>query len=258
MLKSPAFTDGSRGGSGARHLDLVRATLITLAAALSPAPRAHAQETKPSAVIDGTVSDTALRALANAIATIEGTGISVTTGESGRFRIVDLRPGEYIVGVRRLGYQPAWVVVAVAGADTVRLSFALEMLASQLDPVVVTSSPYPLLMEGFEERRRLGIGHFLNAAEIDAKHATFAADLIRSIPSVQVRTYNGTQQAVSLRQSTAAACPFEIFVNAFPLRSRLTSMTYHDRATSLEWRCTQAPQPCRFSSNAFREAPCAA
>ena len=81
--------------------------------------------TRSAGTIDGVVSDTNLVPLRGAFVSILGTKIRVGTGPNGRFRIVDVPAGQYLVIVRRGGYHPTSAVIEVPTTDTLRLSYTL-------------------------------------------------------------------------------------------------------------------------------------
>jgi hypothetical protein len=92
-------------------------------------------QTRPvPGTIDGVVTDTSLLPLPDARASILGTSLQVVTGESGRFRILAVPPGHYILIVRRLGFTPTSASLQVAGGDTLRMSFALLRSMTALAP----------------------------------------------------------------------------------------------------------------------------
>lgn len=150
------------------------------------------------AVIDGAVTDTALAVIAGAQVSVLGSQLQVTTGANGRFRIVALPLGTHLLVVRRLGFEAIAYPVRLETPDTLRLSIALNPVAETLDTVVV-SSPTNVDMSGFEERRKLGFGHFLTESEIATQHVVWVADLLRGIPSIHVSEHGFDQVAYSLR-----------------------------------------------------------
>lgn len=81
--------------------------------------RAGGQTRTPTGVVDGLVTDTSLVPLAGATASILGSSLQVVTGESGRFRIIGVPVGRYIVVIHRVGYVPEAVSLSVAGANAV-------------------------------------------------------------------------------------------------------------------------------------------
>jgi hypothetical protein len=113
----------------------LRTILLRSAAALLLAGRMSAQSS--TGVIEGVVTDEELHPLPDAIVTV-GSSIRVTTSESGRFQILGVPPGQYIVLVRRLGFTPATTIVQLVARDTLRPSFMLERSVSSLDTVKVT------------------------------------------------------------------------------------------------------------------------
>ena len=139
---------------------------------------AEAQGRPALGAIDGAVTDTSLAPLGNATASILGSDIHVATGANGRFRIVALPPGDYVLVIRRVGYALSSTVAHVAERDTLRASFILERLPTELDAVVVGASHPPTRMAEFEERRRRGEGEFMTQAEIEKLNEPRTSDLL--------------------------------------------------------------------------------
>jgi len=160
------------------------AALLIVAAASAPA---SAQSGPARGVVDGVVTDTSLVPLADAVASIVGSGIQVVTGANGHFRILGLSSGQHYILIRRLGYQPLTTELRTEEGDTVRASFALERLATALDTVLVaTKRPSPRMAE-FESRRALGIGQFMTAAEIDKLNVVATDDLLHRLTPNRTR-----------------------------------------------------------------------
>ena len=193
-----------------------RSTATSGIAVLLAAASLGAQQTRRGAVIDGVVSDTSLAPLDGVTASLAATEVRVTTGASGRFQITGVRAGNHILALRRFGYAPVLSSVTVADGDTLRLSFVLQPLATTLAPTVVTGERTSIKMREFDARRHGGFGRFLTEEEISAKKASFAADLLRSIPQVQVRTVGNGPIAMNLRNGPAA-CAYEVFLDGQPL-----------------------------------------
>jgi hypothetical protein len=150
-------------------------------------PPAGAQSSPARGVVDGVVTDTSLVPLADAVASIVGSGIQVVTGANGRFRILGLSSGQHYILIRRLGYQPVTTELRTEEGDTVRASFALERLATALDTVLVaTKRPSPRMAE-FEARRVLGVGQFMTAAEIDKLNVVATDDLLHRLTPNRTR-----------------------------------------------------------------------
>src|SRR5689334_13813488 len=127
------------------------------------ARRDSALQTRSFGTIDGVVTDTNLVPLHAAFVSILGTAVRVGTGPNGRFRIVRLPAGQYLLVVKRVGYRPVSSVIDVAASDTLRVSYTLAEVqaATTLGPVVVTEPSNSERLAGFDSRRKLGVGQFL-------------------------------------------------------------------------------------------------
>jgi hypothetical protein len=202
-------------------------TIVTLGAA-SAAPSVLAQTVVQTAaspgVIDGVVTDTSLTPLHAAFVSIVGTPLRIGTGPNGRFRITKLRPGQYLVIVKRVGYRPTSGIVEVPAADTVRLSYTLEPVALTLPTVTVAEKPFSVRMGEFLARKRAGFGEFMTQEEIEAKNTVYATELFRSFKTINVSPNRSSVltewYAISHREGAnpqLGACPMAVFLDNVPL-----------------------------------------
>ena len=187
------------------------APLLTASLLLgATAPRVRAQSRPASGTIDGLVTDASLVSLADAAASILGSGIRVVTGVNGRFRILGLPAGQYVIVVHRLGYAPASTVLQVAEGDTLRPSFALARVATVLDTVVVAGRRPSMRMAEFEDRRKFGLGQFMTEAEIEKRNSVYVSDLLRTFLAVNI----AGGRAINPRASyPGRVCPFQFFID---------------------------------------------
>ncbi|MGH7645181.1 MAG: MSCRAMM family protein [Gemmatimonadales bacterium] len=86
----------------------------------------------PHGGISGGVFDVQLRPLAGAAVEVLGTRQQATTDSSGGFSLGELRPGTYMVGLRRSGYGPALRAVVVRESDSRELYVPLVPLPGGL------------------------------------------------------------------------------------------------------------------------------
>jgi hypothetical protein len=187
---------------------------------------AHAQPRLAPGTIDGLVTDTTLAPLADATVSILGSSIKVVTGRNGRFRILSLPAGQYILVVRHLGNAPVSTALQVAGGDTLHMSFALERIVTALDTVVVATKHYSMRMAEFEQRRRSGFGEFMTQAEIDKRNGVFVSDLLRTFKSVYVLESGFSAVALNRRFAPGTrTCAFQVWVDGVLLPP---SVNLHD------------------------------
>lgn len=169
-------------------------TILTVifALALPAASRmAAAQAASRPGVIDGVVTDSALAPLGDATVSFLGSALRVVTGPNGRFRVRDMKPGEYILLVRRIGFTATSVTVQLAAGDTVTPALVLKRAPTKLDTVTVKGQQLTPALQEFESRRKLGFGHFITQAEIDKRNPVLLSDLIAMVPSVKVGPLGG-------------------------------------------------------------------
>ena len=98
-----------------------------LIALTAGAQRGGAAPVVAHGVITGTVTDTNLRAISGADVMVVGTNSRLTADADGRFTILEVPPGEFLIWVRRLGYRPVSSVVHVEPGDSLRLAFLLVL-----------------------------------------------------------------------------------------------------------------------------------
>jgi hypothetical protein len=181
--------------------------LILALGLLSGTRGAGAQARAVSGAIDGVVTDMNLVALADATASLFGSNVRVVTSANGRFRILGLPPGGYIVLVRRIGYTSISAPIDVTAGDTVRASFTLHRAVAALDTVTISEKGWSSPIEReFDERRRLGWGEFLTEPEIEKLNFVDLEDVLRIFRSVGSGGIN-----------TRASCQYQFFLDGVPL-----------------------------------------
>ena len=176
--------------------------------------------------IDGVVSDTNLVPLRAAFVSILGTKIRVGTGPNGRFRIVNVPAGQYLLVVKHVGYHPSSSVVDVAVSDTLRVAYTLSEApaVTMLGTVVVTEQSTSARLSGFEARRKLGFGEFMTGEEIDKRNTVYTTELMRKFLSVNVSPSHTSVMteyyALSAREGgnpSVGACPMQVYLDQVPL-----------------------------------------
>lgn len=149
-------------------------------------------------VVDGLVTDTLLRPLGAADVSVVGIGARVVTSENGRFRLLQVPPGQYLLVARRIGYAPTSSIIEVPASDTLRLSYTLLRSANILDTVRVKERRVTMRMLEFETRRRQAQGQFITQEEIDRRGSLQASDFLRTLRGLDVsrvttQAFAGTQ-----------------------------------------------------------------
>lgn len=92
------------------------------------------------------------------------TGNKSLTTATGTVSLLFLPEGASFVRLRKVGYSVQTFPVTISPADTSAITVILERVSTTLPTVVVKdSAPKKWIgpLKGFEERRRIGIGHFI-------------------------------------------------------------------------------------------------
>lgn len=165
----------------------------------------EANRTTALAVIDGVVTDTLLQPLASADVTVIGTTARVVTGDNGRFRMLQVPAGQYLLVVRRIGFSPTSGIIEVPAGDTVRLAYTLARSGMLLDTVRTRERRVTLRMLEFEQRRVLGIGQFITREDIERRGSLQASDFLRNVRGVNVSRLTNDQFAGTVALSRREA-----------------------------------------------------
>lgn len=103
-------------------------------------PRVPVQE----GTIVGRVTDKkSAAAIAGATVVVEGTKLSATTGNDGRYRIASVAAGTYTLRARYIGYAPGLTSATVSADQEATADFGLEKAAQRLNEVVTTGTLVP-------------------------------------------------------------------------------------------------------------------
>jgi hypothetical protein len=175
------------------------------------------------------------------------------TDSMGRFVLSTPRGGSFAVRVSHPSYFPYRSGEVRVGADeVVVLEVRLGRNAIPLEPLVVTARMGPGLTGSEGRRSGAGFGTHLTRADIDARSAGKATDLLRGIPGVSVRFERwGVGSRVEMRNAFGI-CEPAIYMDGIrlPLRtgSRLDDVLTPDRIESVEVYTSLSEAPAQYIS----------
>jgi hypothetical protein len=172
-----------------------------LCLALALLGRTASAQSSPTASMRGLVKGLGGTPVPNAIVQHDHADSIVTrTDENGFFRVATLPDGRNIFTVRALGYEPIQFAVTL-GADRERaVSIELTPVATEIEGVNVESTRRRSLLEtvGFLDRQRTeGSGYFIDPEDIQRSGAVRVADLLRTVPGLQIRSMSNGQSMIS-------------------------------------------------------------
>ena len=135
-------------------------------------------------------------ALAGAEVVLNGPQNSQRTNASGEFKFIAVPAGRNIVGVRTPGFAPLIDTIEFADAGEIRREFRLARIQTELPEVPVTATLLDRKLFEFYERRRFGIGRFLDSAEFAETRGTRTSDRLTKLPGLMIQRGQGSQAIV--------------------------------------------------------------
>ena len=115
---------------------------------------------------------------------------------------------------RAVGFQPRRVAVDVVGDEISMADVSLEAVAPVVDTVRVRSDRLSAQMAGFEQRRKLGFGHFFDESFLDKRNARTIADVLRQAPGVSINPGSNNRDQVTMRGTSGSGkCVPALFVD---------------------------------------------
>jgi hypothetical protein len=223
-------------GGSLRRFSVVGAALLLFAAAQS----VSSQSQPRPAVIDGVVTDSALAPLGDATVSLLGSSVKLVTGPNGRFQVRDVRPGAFILLVRRIGYEAASLRLQLASGDTLRPSVALQRASTKLEKVEISGQRLTPAMQEFEARRKLGEGQFMTQAQIESHNALEVTRLLSTFTGV------APQGNISYR----SGCNFQYFLDGvkLPPDTRIDRMLVPKDLAGIELYLGPATIPLQYKT----------
>lgn len=118
-------------------------------------------------------------------------GTVALTTATGTVSLAFLPTGRTLVVIRKLGYLPRTQFVTISPADTAALTLLLTPQPVTLPTVTTTDSAasrLPPSLRGFEERRRAGMGRFIDEAQLRANDGHQMSTVLATLPGLSIRS----------------------------------------------------------------------
>ena len=194
-------------------------TAATASLAVRPAPAGAVDSASAAQVpvrdvprIRGVVLTSNGTSVSGARIRLLGSVAETTSRDDGSFALAGVASGTRMLDVRALGYLPGKVAVDVMGTGEVTVGVVLEVMdpvgvngMTALDTLRVRGESRLgvaalAVRRGFDQRRQIGVGHFLTDSTIRVKAPHLPSELFRGIPGVTVTSGSGGQ-GVYMRES---------------------------------------------------------
>jgi hypothetical protein len=143
--------------------------------------------------------------IAGAEVSIPGIKAATQTEADGSFILRGVPPGKHIVWVRKIGFEFLSAVLAVAPGDTVDNDFGMFPSRSQRLPEVEVKAEKPVVakLSDFEERRKMGLGHFITQDQLDKQENRRMSEILGATPGASIVRGNTNAAWVSSGRGVA-------------------------------------------------------
>ncbi|HEY8175118.1 MAG TPA: carboxypeptidase regulatory-like domain-containing protein [Gemmatimonadaceae bacterium] len=168
-----------------------RIMLAGVGAALVAASTSAAQE---RGTLTGVVRDSAGTPIRDADIAVVALRMLTRTDGDGRFRLAKLPPGEIVVSIRRIGYEPTTVprLVAPGTVDSVIVEIA-RLTTLEGIQISERAMRQRFWIEEFYRRRTRGVGTYFTREEIEQKRASRPSEILRTTPGIRLVRLRGGQ-----------------------------------------------------------------
>ncbi|MDQ8154179.1 MAG: carboxypeptidase regulatory-like domain-containing protein [Gemmatimonadota bacterium] len=207
-------------------------------------PVARSEITAPPAIVQGRILGADKKGLEEAEVVVDDTARTFTD-RKGRFAIDPVKAGVHEVLVRKIGFVPVRFRVAVTEGDVWDGTITLDRTAQSLPQVVVLDSTKalknyrPRWIDGFVERRRAGLGTFLDRIDIENARAYNTAKLVATAPGIMARASSGWDELNVSRcgNGFGTASKGIVYVDGFKTETSVTGrfVTFHDYPPDRLW-----------------------
>jgi hypothetical protein len=191
-------------------------------AASTPQPIADSAE----AVIDSITQLRGVGRLRGVIRTADGEPIArarlqvresvagVVSNADGSFELRGLPVGTHAIEALAVGYTPLRQAVDITEADTARLLLTMAPVDLTLDAVTVLGErTAPYWKREFDERRRQGLGRFVDEAAIVRRNPMMVSDLLAGLPGITIRAGRFVSQQQLLMHHSGGLCTPDVYLD---------------------------------------------
>ncbi|MFL5613126.1 MAG: carboxypeptidase regulatory-like domain-containing protein [Gemmatimonadaceae bacterium] len=150
--------------------------------------------------------------IAGARVELQNSGAATKTRANGEFTLDSLPSGTQTLEIRQLGFSPTEVAVELSQTSPQSVTVKLADYVPVLSEMRVTASrEHGLSDVGFADRKRSGMGYYLDSDQLKNRQMTQFSDMLRTVPGIRVQPgANGTNIISSSRDPTGGCVTFYV------------------------------------------------
>ena len=176
------------------------------------------------------------------------------TDSMGEFRFSGVNAGQHIVSIRMPGFAPMFDTILVADAGEMRREYKLTRIEATLPEVPVTTTPLDRKLVEFHERRRMGIGRFLDSTEFANTPGTRTSDRLKKLPGLKIgrgrflsEAYVLSTRAPSKLAFGGGVCRAAVWLDGVRLNDFSVNQLDPTMIAAVEWYAGPASVPPKFN-----------
>lgn len=191
------------------------------------------------------------RPVEGAVVRVRGAESAAVTDPEGHYRLADLPYGLHVLEVEELGGDTRLLPVVLRRGHVTRVTVRVAPEVVVMDEIEVTvNRGWRLEEAGFWERQRTGMGSYLTPAEIDRRDPQRTADLLSTMPGLNVGPAQYGYRALRMGRSAAnRSCDPVLYVNGHLTVSQHVDDVHADDVLAVEVYRGPASLPARFHRN---------
>jgi len=224
---------------------------LFLAAAL---PVAAYSQREPNATLRGVVTDSGARPVDGVEVFVPGSGHSARSGSDGRFVLLHVMAGSTRVQLRRIGFLPVDTLVHIDSGGTAELLVSMRRVAQELSRVlVVAPNDCPArTLEGFDCRRRSGVGVFRDSTDFAAIKPLWLPDVLYGVDGLRrMPMGKGGAPGINLQSTTGWRCLTTLVDGRKPYMGESSTLHVED-FKAVEFYANWDDIPSWYKAIAFR------
>ena len=205
---------GGASGDGLLALRSMSISSTTQVVASAPTDTGGAKVTmlRGRARVTGKVVNKYGQPIAGARVELQNTGAATKTRANGDFTLDSLPSGTQTLEIRQLGFAPTEVPVELTAARPQSVNVKMDEYVPTLAAVRVEAQRERGLSDvGFADRKRTGMGYYLDADQLKTRQTVQFSDMLRTVPGIRVQPGgNGTNVITSSRDPTGGCVTFYV------------------------------------------------
>jgi hypothetical protein len=205
-------------------------------------------------VLAGRVLSDSGTVLVGAEVVLNGPQNSQRTNDKGEFKFAGVPAGLHIVGVRMPGFAPTIDTIKVEEASEILREYNLSRIETTLPRVPVTTTLLDRKLFEFHERRRMGIGRFLDSAEFANARGTRTSDRLKKMPGLMIGRGRFSNEAYVLSTRSPGklalgrgVCRAAIWLDGVKLTDLNVNELDPNMIAAVEWYAGPASVPAKFN-----------